>query len=130
MTCYSYGSLQYMLDDILYLEGIWSEIPLKKCEDKACFRCSNTIGFCFISCMICSKKISQCNLLTLHGICRVREDHNTGYAAAFVCMDCFPKLNNIITDVRLSALPPIPRSVYEPLRKWFLENWNFFQQLN
>ena len=121
---YDFRSLSDMLESPLFLEGEWSEIPLKKCQKVGCPHCNNVVGFAFVSCLICRKNISQCNLITLHGICRVREDHMCGYPAAHVCMECFPMLNDIITDIRCSALPIL---IHDPLKSWMLDHWNFFQ---
>ena len=127
---YDFNSVPEMLSDPICWEGVWSLVPFPECNTPQCPHCANTPGFCFISCIICRKKTSQCYLISLHGICRVQEDHCCGYPVAHCCMLCFPSLNETLSNLRLAALPPLfhSRQVYQPLKKWFLDNWNFFNQ--
>ena len=125
---YDFISIPDLLADPICWEGVWSEIPLPTCQKVRCYHCNNNIGYAFVSCLFCQTKISQCNLITLHGICRVREDHMCGYPVAHICTNCFPSLNNMLSNIRLAVLQPlVPRSVYEPLKKWIIAHWNFFQ---
>lgn len=131
MTSYSYHVLSDMLIDDVCWEGAWSEVPLKKCENNNCPRCKDIPGFAMIHCLLCNKRTSQCHLILLHGVCRVKEDHNCGYPAAHVCKDCFSTLNELLVNVRMDALLPSEcrkKELYEPLKKWFIDNWNFMNK--
>ena len=84
-----------------------------------------------IRCLLCDKKTSQCHLILLHGIGRVKEDHNCGYPAANVCKDCFSSLNEMLTDIRMNAILPIEfrkKELQEPLKNWLIDNWNFMNK--
>jgi hypothetical protein len=85
---YSYGLLSDLLNDPIFLEGDWldGEYP---CKEDICSFCKNKDGYRYIPCIVCHTNISQCKLITLHGVCRVREDHNCGYPVAYACRNCY-----------------------------------------
>lgn len=124
-TTYAHNKLSEMLEDTVCWEGNWSQIPIKTCQIKNCFFC-NDVHMSMI-CLMCSRILSQCHLITLHGVSRFREDHNYMYPVACICMDCFLPLNEMLTDIRMTAILPTnqPKSIYEPLKKWLFEHWNF-----
>lgn len=126
---YAYKHVNEMIADPICFEGCWSKVPVKQCTSTNCFHCADEPGFMFIPCLFCKERTSQCHLMSLVGVCRVREDHNTGYPCAYVCMTCFPRLNEMLTTIRLQNMPEIfrVRPLSEVMRKWMLENWNFLQ---
>lgn len=127
---YSHQSVSDLLADPVCFEGVWTKMPIQRCIIPDCRFCKGVSGFYFVPCLFCKMGTSQCNVMNVQGICRVREDHNSGYPAAYVCVYCFPTLNRMLTEIRLQNMPAIfnTRPLSEVMLKWMLDNWNFFQE--
>lgn len=125
----SFESFDDLLNDPICWEGQWDS-PSKECKYPDCLFCLNECGYYYVACRLCKAEVSQCHVYMLYGVGRVREsDFSGGFPVAFACRNCFPRLNETLTRIRMDAMPCMQRALYEPLEKWMLENWGFFQKI-